>query len=307
MRFSARLAREDVSMFVGVLQSIDRIHEECAVRLSPGAFELNLRSKDEGSGMMAFAKLNACLFTHWRITSARDDEITFMLRHHDVIKALKSADRAEEVSIQLTKRVGVACFTIKVQTIKGIDVTQHVPLGKMLSRDGFRDWAQPKPITMPNLILMTFPNPVHVKMVLERMLRLDKFVTLDVSTRGVMSLKVNTELVCMRTWYRGLDLRRAETGADRTAVTLSAKELLSVVQCSSFLGNNKVEDLLLCTYGGDTLVILLKLAEQGGTINYFVPLVVGDNDDVSGADDDEHIYTGRDDDETEHSDGMDMG
>jgi len=189
MKFKAVLSRNGVKTFVSIAQSIQKVAEECAIHMNEEFFEFRVKP-DAANGIQVFAKMHTESFTEYRIESKAENNITVVVRVRNLIRAFKSADQAMDAVFKLTKPGSIPCFTVVASDVTTcLAVKQDIPISQILSAAGRNEYREPR-LPTPD-IAMEFPDPRHVKMILEKMKPLDKFVHMEASSRFVNVLKLS--------------------------------------------------------------------------------------------------------------------
>jgi hypothetical protein len=62
----------------------------------------------------------------------------------NLLHALHSANDGETTTIKLTRKGTIPCLTIVADNPNGMNVTQDVPIKRILPRDGILDYNEPK-------------------------------------------------------------------------------------------------------------------------------------------------------------------
>mmetsp|Transcript_4760 Transcript_4760/g.5883 ORF Transcript_4760/g.5883 Transcript_4760/m.5883 type:complete len:294 (+) Transcript_4760:215-1096(+) len=288
MKFKAVLSRNGVKTFVSIAQSIQKVAEECAIHMNEEFFEFRVKP-DAANGIQVFAKMHTESFTEYRIESKAENNITVVVRVRNLIRAFKSADQAMDAVFKLTKPGSIPCFTVVASDVTTcLAVKQDIPISQILSAAGRNEYREPR-LPTPD-IAMEFPDPRHVKMILEKMKPLDKFVHMEASSRGVLIFKVQTELVSMRTFFHGLEVQQSK-GSDvqeennmndnvsvhtsnsfnfvrKYVVQMNIKEFLNVLHFASI----HFEKVILCVIEGQAVVLYGDLEDSIGSLTYYIPV-----------------------------------
>lgn len=280
--------------------------------------------------MQSFCRLDASIFESYRVQSKANNTIALIVKLKHFVDAFKSVDKATQVTLKLSKAPTVSqipsradeseerdgnekrkmrgrpILTLNADLIQtGLQVTQEIPILRLLMQSALREYREPR--LPPPTVTISCPEVKHMKQVLERMKTLDKYVQLTVSTprdcspegtglneeqaaQGALILKVETEMVSLRTFYQKLnvedlsiptnDSASGELNSPKIAnkdrfelqVDLNIKELLAVLHFSNYV--LRVEKVLLCLIEHKACVIFLSLQKELGCLTYYIPLVI---------------------------------
>lgn len=270
MRFKARLESSGVRTLLAVVTSVDKLGSEAVVHLSPRALEVR-RVADGECAVQAYCSVSADLFSEWRIESKADNCISLLLGLQNLQRALRSADGCEEVVLKLASRDKVPCLSVEAEALTGLQIQQDVPIKRLITKDGLENWREP---AVPGLPLATsgVPSPRSLRTVLERMRSLDSKVIVEFNAeRDTAVFKVQTEVVCMRTFFQGVGVELSERGRKRrkAVVVVSIADLLSALH----FGSSEFDKAVFAVLEGSSLVLYVTLGESQATMTFYLPLV----------------------------------
>ena len=223
MRFKAVLHREGISTMLAVAHAVARVPVAsdggtCAMFLSPDkGVELRVLAMDS---VQAFARLDAERFASLLVQSKAENNIYLEIYLAMLVSALKSAEKADEATLRLARRRGVPVLTLTAQTLTGIVVTQDIVVTRIMSGDEADKYREPR-LRAPD-VTIRFPDPKHLRTVLDRMKSLDKFVYIKAHNRGALSLRVHSDLVTTTSMFQGLELGLEASGGGVSATTATA-------------------------------------------------------------------------------------
>jgi len=253
-----------------IAQCLDKISTECVLNLTEKNFEFRKRPVAECE-VEVYASLASDVFADYRIESKAGNVISLEVNLKNLLRALRSAGEVDETVIKLTRKGNMPCLTIIADTPSGLNVTQDVPILRLITQEGMKDYAEPN-LGRP-CVTGSFPEPRHVRTVLERMKQLDKYVTIEFNQRkGALVFKVQTEVVSLRTFYTGIEinfdgkLRRRGT---KFSAMVNIGELLSVMH----FANANYEKVVVCCIEDSALVIYVGFEEGSGAMTYYCPLI----------------------------------
>jgi len=272
MKFRARLGLGGLKTLSAVANCLDKVSDECAVHLTEDTFELRKKLEAECE-VEVFASLVSDSFSEYIIQSKADNTISFIISLKNLLRAFRSAEQGDECVLKLARKEGVPCLSIAADTVSGLNVTQDVPIKTLLTKEGMEAYREPK-LPRP-CVTASFPDPRHVRAVLERMRMLDKRVTLDFNARKEkLTFTVRSEVVSMRTVYGGLDVQMSADYISRVpsckvSAMVSIAEFLSVLH---FISVN-FEKLVVCCIENTAIVLYVGFEDDCGTLTYYCPLI----------------------------------
>ncbi|GBG24422.1 Checkpoint protein hus1-like [Hondaea fermentalgiana] len=265
MRFKATLDDTGLRTFLATAQCFSKVCDECALHMSKESFQFR-KVADAESDAMLFATLGMDAFTSYDIASKADSTISVLIKVGNLLRAFKSAEQSDKVVFKLTKRQGVPCFSIIAETLSGLSVTQDAPISTFLTVEGLYAYREPN-LRKPDISLYS-PDPKHVRMVLERMKLLDKFVTLTLTCKGTMQLQVATEIAVMRTKFQGLDSPVEGSGVGKASARLNVTEFIRAMQFGVVSEYDKV---IFCIVSKEAMIIYVTFEDDMGTLTYYLP------------------------------------
>mmetsp|Transcript_10983 Transcript_10983/g.17995 ORF Transcript_10983/g.17995 Transcript_10983/m.17995 type:complete len:279 (-) Transcript_10983:4-840(-) len=277
MRFKTKLEGATLATFISIGHCLEKVSEECVLYLTKDSFEFRKRDPGE-NGIQVFASVsvNEVNFCEYLIQSKANDVICARVSLKNLMRAFKSSDRAEFTQMKLTKKGQVPCFSFLSET--EFTIAQDVPILKLLSKESMEDYREPS--LSPPEISIQFPDPRHVKTVIERMKVMDKFVYVTLNIKGTLIFKVQTEVVCMRTYYQGLDVVEADEMSKsnlggKVTVRVNISDFLSLLH----FGSAHFEKCLVCAVPNEALVLFVQFEDNIGAMTYYCPLAGSDEDD----------------------------
>jgi hypothetical protein len=308
MKFKATISHEGVKSFLALTQALNKVPIEegkCVLLLSPTTLELRLTS--ESDTFRAYGKLTPDCFKNVHAVSKNiNNEISLLITLVSISSAFKSADKADEAILRLAKKNGIPVLTMTAETLNGISVTQDVPIVKILTASEATRYGEPQ-LRKPQVTL-NLPDGKHFKTVLERLKALDKRAKVKASSRGVLYIKVETEIVSTCTVFQGLKFTDMDdvnltppddsnqqskpkrhhslnTDVDDVALTasFSIKEMLTVAQGAVAV---KPRKSVLAIVDGCVIVVHFELQEKA-TMTYFISTLVDDDGNNNNISDDE--------------------
>lgn len=228
----------------------------------------------------AIGKIGLGRFMIFEVESKSNNNIAVECDVQTFLKAFKSEDNSEEISLKLTKKQGHVCFAMTSKTISDMLVVQHVPVVAILKADDMSRYREP--VFAAADATMLFPEPKSAKAVMERMHRLDKFVKLKADDSvGSLVFRIDTDVVSTKTVFSGLQIplseedelerrpKSARVGGHGTTVLLSSKELLHVT--SALLGfGDQAEKIVLAIVSESAVCIHVSFSDVDSDLTYYL-------------------------------------
>jgi len=269
MRFKAALDTAGVRLFVNIVAALEKLGDDCVLHINPKSFEFRKRPESTAdSDLQAYASLSSEVFTGYDVASKAENCISMLLKLKNLSRAIKSASSSTEVVLKLTKKDGLPCFTILADSLSGVNVTQDAPINSFLTKDGLSAWSEPD-MNTPDIGLAC-PETRSLRPVLERMKTLDKFVSIQMAIRGQLSLRVNTEIVVIRTTFQGLNTPLEGLETAKLSVRVRSSDLLAITN----FGGIPHESALMCIVKEKAVIIFLKFEDNMGTMTFYCPLAL---------------------------------
>ncbi len=272
MKFKAVLDHTGLQTFLAVAHCMNKVSDECALHLTEEAFQFR-KKPDANTEVEVYASLTAELFCEHTIRSKADNTISLLVGMKNLLHAFNSADHGETTVIKLTRRGTVPCLTIIADTPSGLNVTQDVPIKRLLSRDGMEDYKEPM-LGNPTAFC-GFPETRQVRTCLERMQSLDKYVYVEFNAdKSQLVFRVQTPVVCVRQNFSGLNVTvektRARADSQRLVCCVQVSDFLSVV---NFASVNNIDECVLACVENQALVLHVNFEDSVGSMTHYVPLV----------------------------------
>ncbi|RUS19648.1 hypothetical protein BC937DRAFT_87159 [Endogone sp. FLAS-F59071] len=152
------------------------------------------------------------IFTNYHIDSAAENEIFLEFQVDYLLRALRSAQNAVDVMMKLTKKNGVPLLSLIMSHSsrggKRLELVQDIPV-KVLSPNQMASLKEPV-CPLPQVYIM-MPNLQNLQMVAERMKALSEHIIVSANMAGEFTIKVETDLVQVETFYHGLQNPELDT------------------------------------------------------------------------------------------------
>ena len=197
--------------------------------------------------LVSYASLDTPrLFSTSRVESKTDNVIFLETTAPLVSSALSSASSASYISMKLIQRTGQAYLSFEVTSIgSGVAVVQDVPVTVLPATDATL-FEEPR-IPPPDVSLMV-RDTRSLRHVTDRLRFLSRFVSLEADMEGNLAVAVASDVVSMKTFYRGLTPQGPPTAlgepVGHSIVRVDSKRLSKVLASCNMLPGQ----LLACTY-----------------------------------------------------------
>jgi len=233
MRFRAKL--KDSGLFLRLIQTVEKIDKHCMLHLTPKKIQFIL-VKELEHGFQVWSAMNASsLFNDYLIESKADNEISFSINLNHLARALKCGDKSpsQYILIKLTKKgdMPYLSLSMEISPTRSMMLTQDVPI-QPLSTEQMKAFIEPT-LPDPDIAIM-MPTLKNMRHVIERMKDLDSMLTIQANMGGEMTLKVQTDMVSIATFYRNLEHPQLEgrTRNDSPDTMASAKvDVKKILAC----------------------------------------------------------------------------
>lgn len=278
MKFRAKMVEANcMRLFSGVITMLSKLSRNCLLRICED--KLYFIISDEETALkktMAWCILHSSsFFSEYNMAGDPEkNEICLEFTPDMLVASLSSLKAATEVAksmkIKLTDKVS-PCLTLE------IDLPSQMPHSRtcvhdipvcVLSRGEWSDLGEPPPYDYD--ISIEMPNSKVMRNVVDHLKKLSPFVTIIVSSNGVLTLKVKTTTVTVATHFNNLHLHKPQGVQDKVAsCQVDVKRLANFLACDLISPNNVV-----CNVLSDKVVH--QYFEQNGVILNFYLLGIDD-------------------------------
>jgi HUS1 checkpoint protein len=188
---------------------------------------------------------------------------------------LKSGQLATEITLKLTKKNQVAFLTLAIeiqQSHQMMSVLQDIPI-KLLSSAQLAQFSEPH-LPDPEVWIMMPPLKL-LRSVIDRMKNVYDYLTIMANMGGELTLKVETDMVSIATFYTGLDHPQIEgRSPPRCDPGKSAVVKVDIKKFARFLYSQQVSptNVILCIIENTAVVLHVLLEDL--YLTYYIPVVV---------------------------------
>lgn len=268
MRFKATITNS--ACLANVLQVLEKLGQTCMVHFQSKIVGFYLTTQFSSSGQCFVELAVPSFFEEYRIESRSNNEIPMLINIPNLVRALRSSERAHKTIIKLTKKNERAFLTFEIT--ENVSITQDVPISlqnvKVLSE--YQEPELPEPE-----VQIRMPPLGNLKTVVDRMKAVNDELTIEASSLGRMVFKVETDLVTIRTHYKDLAIKPADAEAkDSESATASAK--MAIKKFSKILNCRTLSAsyALGCIVESKAFVLYVKLHQDQGHLTYYIPLIL---------------------------------
>jgi len=228
---------------------------------------------------MPYTELNQTeLFMEWRIESQSDNCILFEIALQNFLDALNSAKKAPQCQLKLTKRKGQPVLCVETRAMD-VDVVHDIPVNVMRASE--YEYYRPPDVPQPQ-VQLELPNSKGFKNVVDRLKNISRNVFLHGDMAGSLTLRSQTESVCIKTFFTSLtprfeSLEEEECSGNKCVLKVDSKKLAMVLHAYNFLRFNAI---IMCMIKDHSLIlhVLLEPAASG-TLTFYLPIVPLLNED----------------------------
>ncbi|TPX36074.1 hypothetical protein SeMB42_g03916 [Synchytrium endobioticum] len=204
MRFKTKVINAPI--FEKMCQSLERLAKAWVLRLTSDRTHFIVAKPDVDSGLQVWGQIiSDVIFEEMKIESANNNEIWLEVSGEFLHKALKSSERANDVTLKLTKKddLPVLSFICQNQsrTGKTLTVVQDVPV-RVMTPQQTRELTEP---VFGNAdVYIILPALSNVRAITDRMKSLSAFVTIAANNSGDFIMKVAENKVKVETVFKEL-------------------------------------------------------------------------------------------------------
>lgn len=220
------------------------------------------------SGESVFVEVPvAAVFEEYVIESKSNNQIAFLPHIVNLLRALKSAENATSIKMKLANK-GRPFLTFEIQS-EGLSIVQDVPVTMKTMQD-IQDVQEP--VIDADEVKVKMPPLKSLRPVVERMKSVSDRLTFLANTNGDVCFQVEADMVTIRTYYKGLELKERNDNAEpiTASVTMGIKKFLNILHCISL----NSQFAIACLVNNCIFCLYVKLAHGKGTVTYYVPVLL---------------------------------
>jgi len=261
-------------LFLRLIQTVEKIDKQCTIHLTPKRIQFILVKEIE-QGYQVWSYMNAAsLFNEYLIESMADNEISFQINLTHLGRALKCGEKntTQDILIKLTRKGDLPYLrvTMEISPTKSMMLTQDIPI-QPLSAEQMNTFIEPE-LPTPDIIIM-MPQLKAMKNVIKRMKNLNKTLVIRANMNGELTLKVQTELVSIATFYRHLEHPQIEGGIRNEGADTIASVQVDVKKFWKALYSYQISPThVICCIIQDVALVLHALLDDF-FITYYIPII----------------------------------
>ncbi|KAI9207229.1 checkpoint protein Hus1/Mec3 [Polychytrium aggregatum] len=194
------------AQFARMAMTLEKIAKTWILRLTPSDVYFIVSQADVDSGIQVWGSISTSfIFADYRIESANENQIFLQLSGEHLVRSLKSAQNATEITMKLAKKnsLPVLSFQIANQSRTGncVLLVQDIPV-RVLTPPEAEELKEPL-VPEPHVHIM-MPPLSSIRTIAERMKSMSNYITISANMRGEFVLKIDTDSVEVETSYRNL-------------------------------------------------------------------------------------------------------
>eukprot|EP00698_Gefionella_okellyi_P010312 TRINITY_DN2668_c0_g1_i2.p2 TRINITY_DN2668_c0_g1~~TRINITY_DN2668_c0_g1_i2.p2 ORF type:complete len:268 (-),score=44.80 TRINITY_DN2668_c0_g1_i2:966-1769(-) len=265
MRFRCRVT--NVSQLTRVIQSLEKLNKVATLLLTPERMSFVIQG--EVVVWASIAVKSIC--DTYTIESLNQNEIGLELDLSHVSRALKSAQSADaEMRLKKIDEHPYLGFTVTSHGAQAVTVVQDVPI-TVLSGSQVQNFREPQ-TDMPDVQIF-LPPLKQLYMIVERLAHLGDRMLVVANMAGELTLKVQTDMVSVATFYKNLKTPVNTTQETPATASVSAEATVDVKQFAKILYSYMVNpnDVLCCILRN---TVLLDVRQQDDLyLTYYIPTI----------------------------------
>jgi HUS1 checkpoint protein len=192
-----------------------------------------------------------------------------------LLKALKSGQAAHDITMKLTKKTNPAgaflSFGIEVNQSQSITVVQEVPV-TVMTQEQFQHLSEPK-LPEPDVYIM-LPPAKALRPIIEHMKNVDQYLQVQANMNGELTLKVETEMFTIGTFFHKLEHPQMEGVPAATAnpdKVATVKVDIKKFHKSLYSYQVAPSNIVCCMFEQQALVLHLLLDDL--FVTYYIPVL----------------------------------
>lgn len=277
MRFKAKLVNITcIHHFTRVIATVSHMTKSCALRLTPAKIYFILNDSAAQGGVTVWCELNqGNLFEEFRLEGKdQENNIYLELNPENLAKAMKSAQNAQTVKIKLTKK-HTACLTFEIILPSLVSHTRTVTHDTPVSVIPEEQWCDYQEPNMPDCdVSICMPPLKTVRNIVDKMKCLSNFLIISANNNGYMTLKVDTDMVSVKSHFRDLEVCDLEQSSRSCSPDEMSETTVDIKKFITFLHGHQVSpSKVICNIVNQRAVHFFLIHEDF-SLQYFIPALV---------------------------------
>ncbi|XP_069870645.1 checkpoint protein HUS1 isoform X2 [Dipodomys merriami] len=276
MKFRAKIVDAAcLNHFTRVSNMIAKLAKICTLRIRPDKLNFILSDKLASGGVSMWCELEQeNFFSEFQMegVSADNNEIYLELTSENLSRALKTVQNARTLKIKLTNKY-FPCLTVSVELLSVSSsnriVTHDIPIN-IIPRKLWKDLQEP--LVPDSDVSIYLPVLKTMKNIVEKMKNISNHLVIEANLNGELNLKIETELVCVTTHFKGLgnpplasQSCRDRSPGELTEVHIEIKKLLQ------FLAGQQVNPTKAVCNLVKNRIVYFDLLHEDVSLQYFIP------------------------------------
>ncbi|KAM4815120.1 LOW QUALITY PROTEIN: checkpoint protein HUS1-like [Thomomys bottae] len=275
MKFRAKIVDEAcLNHFTRVTNMIAKLAKICTLRIRPAKLNFILSDKIASGGVRMWCEEQENFFSEFQMegVSADNNEIYLELTSENLSRALRTVQNARTLKIKLTNKY-FPCLTVSVelQSVSSSSriITHDIPIN-VIPRKLWKDLQEPL-VPDPD-VSINLPLLKTMKNIVEKMKNISSHLVIEANLNGELNLKIESELVCITTHFKGLgnppltsESCRDRCPEEMTEVHIDIKKLLQ------FLTGQQVNPTKAVCNVVKNRIVYFDLLHEDVCLQYFIP------------------------------------
>ncbi|KAI9355022.1 checkpoint protein Hus1/Mec3 [Zopfochytrium polystomum] len=230
MKFRTKIVNPSILFKIG--QALEKVHKTWVLKLGPDRIQFIIANPDQG--LQTYSQINLShVFDEYRIESLNQNQILLEVPGEHWVRSLRSAQQTSDTMMKLTKKNGLPILSLSIttnsRTGKSMYLIQDIPV-RVLTQDQAQDLREPKvPEPEVNIIM---PSLLSVRNIVDRMKALSNDLTVSANNSGEFTLRAETDLVSVETFYKDLINPEIEIPESGSRESSSNKDPKAFVECN---------------------------------------------------------------------------
>jgi len=179
--------------------------------------------------------------------------------------------QSQEILVKLTRKgdLPYLSLTMEISPTKSVMLTQDVPI-QPLSAEQMNTFLEPE-LPTPDIFIM-MPALKNMKNVIKRMKNLNKTLIIRANMNGELTLKVETELVKITTFYRNLEHPQIDGIRNEGPDTIASVQVDVTKFWKALYSYQVSPSSVICCIIQDVALVLHALLDDF-FITYYIPII----------------------------------
>lgn len=275
MRFKAKISKEALLTFHGVICQMQRIGNFAVIYLSEDCVRLAVVSESVDTPRCYSELSSEILFSDYRLESQSSNKILLEVGLDNFSMALASGKHSSQSHLKLVKRGLRPCLNFETQSLEALslNITHDVPIRILPASDII--YYNPPDIPPPTVSL-ELPRTKLLRIIVEKMTKFAKHVYITASQTGNIVFEVEHSGTLIKTYYTGLIPRfegnlRVETDRDNKAsMKIELRKLSLILNNANLLWDGA---FVFITDNYALILHIILSPPEAGSLTYYLPAI----------------------------------